>query len=467
MAGDDFDDLDFDDPGPLDVEVGDYGEVELTEDGVARSFTERYGRLARYDEDRGRWFWWGQTAGHWQLQRRGVAFHHCRELIRAASEGEKPQVRAAVRRSGFMAGVERCLIADEEHAVMQDVWDRDPMLLGCPGVTIDLRTGEARRPDPEDLISRQAGAAPDDAGDCPTWRRFLDDSMAGNEELVAFLQVLAGYCLTGDTREETFAYAHGSGGNGKSTWLGAMLGILGDYGQTAAITTFVEQRHQGHTTELAALRGARLVVAEEVGGASVWDEARIKSLTGGGRIRARFMHRDDFEFAPAFKLLLAGNSVPDLRAVDEAMRRRIILLPFDRRPRVVDDQLKRKLVAEYPGILRWAIAGCLEWQERGLRRPDAVVQATESYFEEQDVFGAWIGEVCETGSVHVLDGLHDTSAELYASWVAFAGAAGKKPGSSTRFGKELASRGFRRDLTRIGGRPVKIWRGIRRRGLDL
>ena len=185
---------------------------------------------------------------------------------------------------------------------------------------------------------------------------------------------MVGYCLTGSIRDHALFFLYGTGGNGKGVLLNTCHDILGDYSAIAAMETFTASKADRHPTDLAMLRGARAVIAQETEDGQRWAESRIKALTGGDAISARFMRQDFFTFKPAFKLLIAGNHKPSLRNVDEAVKRRFNLLPFtvtiskDER----DPELAEKLKGEWPGILAWAIEGCLEWQRIGLCPPNAV-----------------------------------------------------------------------------------------------
>src|SRR5262249_54056800 len=180
--------------------------------------------------------------------------------------------------------------------------------------------------------------------------------------------------------------------DGKSAYLNTLAGIMGEYHRTAPIETFTASSHDRHPTDLAGLRGARFVTATETEDGRAWAESRIKQMTGGDKIAARFMRQDFFEFVPQFKLLISGNHKPSFRGVDEAIRRRFLLLPFsvtvpeaDR-----DPDLPEKLKAEWPGILTWMITGCLDWQEHGLGPPAAVLEATRTYLEAEDAFQLWL-----------------------------------------------------------------------------
>ena len=166
------------------------------------------------------------------------------------------------------------------------------------------------------------------SGDCPKWLAFLHRITGGDIDLIAYLQRVAGYCLTGDTGEQAMFFGYGVGANGKGVFLHTIGWVLGDYCKTAAIETFTETKSDRHPTELARLRGARLVTATETESGRNWAESRIKMLTGGDVVTAHFMRQDDFEYLPQFKLFLSGNHKPGLRSVGEAMRRRVNMIPF-------------------------------------------------------------------------------------------------------------------------------------------
>jgi putative DNA primase/helicase len=205
--------------------------------------------------------------------------------------------------------------------------------------------------------------------------------------LIRFLQQWAGYCLTGDTREHALVFVCGPGGNGKSVLINVIMGILHEYAVTAAMETFTASKSDRHPTDLAMLRGRRLVTASESEEGRAWAESRIKQMTGGDPITARFMRQDFFTFCPQFKLIIIGNHKPVLHCVDDAARRRFNIVPFTRTPASPDPLLEEKLKTEWPGIFRWMIEGCLDWQAHRLIRPASVVDATEDYFSAPRVAG--------------------------------------------------------------------------------
>ncbi len=414
-------------------------EPVLSEDEVARMFEDRFNGRLLYDHDAGRWLEWDST--RWRPDRIDRALHYARELARELSADKSSKTRLAGGKTSFAAGVERFARATPAFARTSDEWDRDPLLLGTPAGTVDLRTGELRKASPEDRITRLTAVAPSERAECPAWRKFLYETTAGNAELIAFLQAWAGYCATGETSEHALVFVHGGGGNGKSVFLNAVAEIMGDYAVTAAMDTFEASKSGRHPTDLAMLRGARLVTASETEEGRAWAEARIKAITGGDPITARFMRQDYFTYKPQFKLTIVGNHMPVLHNVDEAARRRFNIVPFLCKPEHPDPKLPEKLREEYPAILRWIIDGCLLWREHRLPRPKIVTDATAEYFAEQDLFQQWLDACCEVRLSN--DARFEQVSRLYASWKGFAEQAGERPGSSKSFGQQMRRRGFK------------------------
>jgi putative DNA primase/helicase len=267
--------------------------------------------------------------------------------------------------------------------------------------------------------------------------------MGDDQAMVDYLQRVAGYMLTGHTIEHALFFGHGGGANGKSTFAGVILGILGvgdtGYAAVAPISTFTETRNEQHPTDLAMLAGARCVVAHEVEESRSWPIAKVKAMSSGDPISARFMNRDFFTYTPAYKILILGNSRPRLRGVDEAIRRRLNLIPFAVTIPVSerDPHLPRKLVAEYPAILAWMIQGCAAWQQQGLNPPAAVLSATQDYLTGEDLVGAWIDECC------TIDPARATySIELYGSFKAWMELAGERVPSQRWLTTALNGRGY-------------------------
>ncbi|WP_137699326.1 phage/plasmid primase, P4 family [Marimonas lutisalis] len=432
---------------------GDLTQIEPTEDGVAKEFAARFRDRIRFDHDVRAWFIWHED--HWVQDKTKKAFEWARQLSREASEALPHAASKSVRKAGFAYGVERFAQSDPSLAGTREFWDQDAFLLGVPGGTLNLKTGEILEPHPSDGITKRAAVAPGE-GDPTKWLDFLSTVSGGDEDVVHFIQIWCGYLLTGETSEQTLLFLYGPGGNGKSLFLNIVSRVLGDYAVQANMDTFTASRLDRHPTDLAMLAGARMVSASETTEGRSWDEGRIKSLTGGDPITARYMRKDFFTYLPSFKLTFVGNNQPVLRNVDQAMRRRILMLAFNHQPEKPDPELEKKIWAEAPQILKWMIRGCLEWLERGLPRPSAITSLTEQYFEDQDTFGEWLANHCR-----VDDRAGQTSsADLFSSWKEYAEAHGEQPGSAKALGQRLRRRGLQNGDARIDGKVRKVWFGI-------
>ena len=420
----------------------------ITEKSAAEAFVARYCGHLRFDHDVGSWFEW--TGAHWRRDRTCVAFDLAGRFVQSLVNDKADRVRYVSSRAAFAGSVERFARADRQLAVATEFWDRNPFLLGTPAGTIDLRSGETYEADPLDGISKSTAVSAADSADCPLWIEFLQETTGGDAGLVRFLQQFLGYALTGDVREHVLLFGHGPGGNGKSVFLNTAANIMGDYAVTAAMDTFAAGTGDKHPTELAMLRGARLVTASETEEGRSWAEARIKQITGGDLITARFMRQDFFTFAPTFKLFLIGNHKPVLHNVDEAARRRFCIVPFTRKPSRPDRLLEKKIEAEWPAILRWMVEGCVDWQTNGLLRPAVVAEATSEYFGMQDILGQFLEEECDCDPGN--DWKKTPSGELFEAWTKYAKAAGEDAKSQKSFSEELKRRGFTLDKGSKGRR---------------
>jgi putative DNA primase/helicase len=406
----------------------------VTEDSAAQEFVDLYGDRLRYCHTRGSWYHWDGVC--WKQDGTGRAFDYVRKLARRLSEDQDERKRYITNKTNFSAGVERFSRHDQTIAVTSDYWDHDPWLLGTPGGTVDLRTGALRPASPDDGITKTTAVTPAKSG-CPLWLNFLREATNGDDGLIRFLQQWCGYALTGVTLEHALLFVYGTGGNGKSVYLNTTSWILSDYAVVSAMETFTASNNDKHPTDLAMLCGARLVTASETEAGRAWAEARIKQMTGGDPITARFMRRDFFTYVPQFKLTIIGNHKPTLNNVDEAARRRFNIVPFIHKPSAPDRQLPEKLMAEAPAILQWMIDGCLDWQQNGLIRPKCVIEATEEYFSDQEVFPRWLEEVCICGGT-----VSEASSVLYRAWSEYARSVGAKPGTQADFKENMQKAGF-------------------------
>jgi putative DNA primase/helicase len=427
---------------------------ELSEDFLALNFTAQYGHDLRFVPVWGKWLRWDGT--RWKEDTTLAAFDLARQVVRRhavefaqMTNGDGPVKLASAKTVG---AVERLARSDQLLARTTDIWDRDPWLLNAPAGVVDLRTSAMQPHDRNLHMTKITAVSP--GGDCPLWLRFLDQITAGNDGLAAFLQRFAGYSLTGITREHAMCFAHGTGGNGKGVYINTLTGIWGDYAAVAPAESFLVSRSERHPTDVAGLRGARFVTAQEIEEGQQWAENKIKALTGGDPIPARFMRQDFFTYVPEFKLFIAGNHKPSLRTVDPAVRRRFNLVPFTVQiPEAEQDkELPEKLKTEWPGILRWAIEGCVEWQRIGLAPPPCVTEATEKYLAAEDAVAAWLEDCCTIQTSFVV-----SKADVRDSWSKWCQQTNQTVGGRNELTEKLEQKGFKGDKG-TGGK--RIFRGF-------
>jgi putative DNA primase/helicase len=436
-----------------------------TDLGNAERFEAFAGPRLRYVAIWGSWLCYDGT--RWQRDLDGEAVRTARDMLRTLAaaaenvqdEGERDElVRHALESESSGKITALLSLGQALLPVAPEALDADPDLLNIRNGTLDLRTGELRPHDRRDHLTRMAPVAYDPNAACPQWEAFLARILQGNERLIGFLRRAVGYSLTGHTSEQVLLLMYGVGANGKSTFLETVRALLGDYATQADFTTFLKRDSEGARNDLARLAGTRLVSAVEAEAGKPLAEALVKQLTGGDTITARFLFKEFFDYKPQFKIWLATNHKPTVTGSDHGIWRRLRLVPFTVTiPEAERDQrLGAKLLEELPGILAWAVRGCLEWRAEGLGLPDEVKEATESYREEMDVLGPFLEEVC---LVHAE--ARTTAKELYAAYVAWAEANGEKVRSQKAVAMMLRERGFENVK---GSKGVRGWRGLRVRG---
>lgn len=343
-----------------------------------------------------------------------------------------------------------------ELAVRHDQLDADPWLLCVANGVIDLRIGELRAHDRGLLCTKLAPVTYASDATCPTWDKFLHEALGGDEDLLEWVRRWTGYALTGVVREHVLAFLFGQGGTGKSTYFRVLHDLLGDYAVRAPRKLLFAARGERHETELTTLHGARLVTCNEVEEGSTFDEALVKDLTGGEAITARRMREDHWTFAPTHKLAVSGNHKPRVRNFDEAIRRRLRLVPWVVRPAHPDPTLYDRLHAELPGILAWAVRGCIAWQRDGLGEPACVRAATDGYQEESDPLREFFDlhlafeREARVPRVQIRTAYEDYTREN-----------GAAPLGAQRFAAALRERGVEPVCVRHQGRPANGWRGVR------
>jgi putative DNA primase/helicase len=437
-----------------------------TDSGNAERLIALHGRNLRYVRGWNKWLWW--NGKHWQLDE-GAPHRAAKDMARALMKqaqrlGDHEKRSAAVKYAlkCESKGAIEAMVALARHelavAIGHEQLDADPWLLCVRNGTIELKTGALRVHQREDLITKISPIDYDPAATCERFERFMSEIMAGDQDLVTFLHRFLGYCLTGDVREHLLAFWHGGGGNGKSLLAFIVLFVMGDYACKAAPDLlFKNEKTERHPTELCDLYGRRLVVCNETTRGRAWDEATLKDITGGDRIRARRMREDFWEYVPTHKILVFGNSRPRIKNVDQAIERRLRLVPFAVSFVGREDRdLAQALKAEAPGVLAWLVRGCLDWQANGIPDTDAVRAATKAYLREEDTLGQFFEAEC------VFDpNAKATRKELRERYVAWAEERDERPAGPKVVAESLRQRGIseRKVKTAAGSRDG--WSGVR------
>lgn len=437
-----------------------------TDLGNAERLAYEYGDDLLYCHVWGSWL--AYTGARYETDATGYVDRCAYELVRTMQE-EAVSIKDDDARSSAMkharasqsASKLRNMVSILENLVpvVPDDLDADNYLFNAANCTIDLRTGEPRPHRQTDLITKLAPVKYDAMATCPRWEQHLREVFDGDEEIIEYLHRNIGYSMTGDVSEQIITILYGSGANGKGVTTNTVMHVLGDYAQSTRPELLLHKPvSNGPSPGEAALKGARFVSTSESGSGQKFDEATVKRLTGGDRIRARFNRQDEFEFDPTHKLWFATNHKPKIEGTDYAIWRRIHLIPFtvtfteEKR----DKDLEKKLRAEASGILNWMIQGCLKWQRDGLKPPEAVQEATNEYKSEMDVLAGFLDERCETEIAQ----MEVKASRLYQEYRKWCEQTGEFAETQTNFGLRLAERGFDKNRKSDGN----WYRGIGIRG---
>ena len=433
-------------------------DMRMTDIGNARRFVREHRDDLRYVPGLGWHAWDGKR---WRYDDDGEVLRRAGRtvgtLLAEAIEEPDTELREHAKASASRRRLEAmvALAAVERPVIARvDELNADPWLFTCANGTLDLGTGTLREHRRGDLITKLAPVAYDREATCPTWDGFLATIFAGDEELIAFLQRAAGYSLTGLSREHVLLFCHGPGANGKTTFLRTLQRVAGEWAIQAEPDLLLAKRSETHPTGLADLFGVRLSVCVEVDEGRRFAESLVKLLTGGDKLRARRMRQDFFEFEPHHTIWLGANHKPTVRGTDNAIWRRIKLVPFTVTipPNEQDSELLDKLAAELPGILAWAVRGAIKYAENGLTAPAVVEAATTAYRNEQDVLGAFFEDRC------LLDpGAEVKASDLYSAYTAWCEAAHEHVLRRRDFGLRLGELGFE---PHKGAKGSRWWRGI-------
>ncbi len=415
--------------------------------GNSDRFVDLFGEDMRYNYADKRWLYWDERRWHSDLG--NVIFSAIDKAVdsmgaemkyyeQQEDEDMAKAFQKHVKYSRSHKGKEQ-LKKEAEHRlpIMPHQLDKHKMAFNVPNGILSLKTGELMPHDPKWLITKVSFVEYSDNADCPQWRKFLDEIFGGDKELIRYIQKAVGYSMTGQTGEQCVFFLYGTGRNGKSTFLDVIRDIMGDYAANIQPETIMVKHSQGNAinSDIARLKGARFVTSVEPNEGMRINEGLLKQITGDDVVTARKLYGDEFEFKPEFKLWMATNHKPIIRGTDTGIWRRIHMIPFTVQipEGKVDRKLKYKLEREYPAILRWAVEGCLLWQQEGLFMPKAVLEQVREYRREMDVVSAFIEDRCEVG-----EGYYVKSSELYAAYFAWCDGNNEYKMSNTKFSTEVA-----------------------------
>lgn len=431
-------------PGP---KGGDRTEIEIAEMVIAASGDE-----LRFCADLGGWHVW--TGTNWARDERQRARECVKAIARkladdSAKKLDQDLFRAAKRAASSLgtSSILAVMQSDPRIVFAPNDANRDPWLLNARNGTVDLRTGELRPHDRRDLITRCAAAAYVPGAPAPRFDAFLAE-VQPDPEVRAYLRRVFGYSACGVVREHVLVVLWGPGANGKSVLAEIIMHALGDYAKPAPPSLIVEQHHAHHPTDIASCLGSRLVVVHETRRGASFDASKVKQLTGGDRLEARFMRQDFFTFTPSHTLVMLSNYRPEADATDAALWRRINLVPFayvvpeDRRDPALAETIKRE---EIDGALAWIVGGCVDWQARGLAPPTLVLAQTESYRAAEDTIAAFLAERCVA-----IEGARVKAGALYEAFASWCKATGARVASGRDFAAEIIGRGYERKETGAG-----------------
>ena len=420
------------------IELGQFVDrANVTEAKMGQAFSQWLSGKALYVIETKRWMIW--NGRYWEVdlcnKMHNLAFDYVQVV--KSTLNEQNSIHGARDLSSFesLNRLQNIItFASSRLSVSSSKFDVDPMVLATATDWVNLETGVAHPPDANILVSKATEVSYFKNAECPTFLTFVDDIFEGNMELIRFVQNAIGYSLTGSTREQCLFIMIGDGANGKSTFINVINKLLGTYGTTAAAQTLIANGGNSIGDDLVDLVGARLISVSETEEGQSLAEAKIKQMTGGDTLKGRPLYGNYVEFTIQGKLWLATNSLPQINNSDHGIWRRITAIPFNRTfsASEQDKGLTGKLLAELPGILNWAIAGCLDWQENGLQAPTIVQDQVAEYRSSMDSISEFLQEECAISSEHSC-----TATQLYAAYRTWCVSIGKRAKTKTAFKRAI------------------------------
>ena len=448
-------------PEPKKTKSVDY---EYNDNGNAQRFVDQYKHIVRYVHDQKTWYIWDglrwrcdEVMAITDLVRKSVNSIYD-EIAKAPDDDTKKKIFKHALRSGNHTPMKNMLNEArgyESIRMTSGELDQNPHTLIAKNTLLNLDKLEIIEPAQDEYCTRILGTSAV-AGDCPTWRKFMQDVMQGNQEMVDFIQRALGYTLTGSTAEQCLFFMFGTGSNGKSTFINTISKMMGDYFTKIPTSALMSQKSDRSQQEIARMRGARLVVASETDCGLTFSESMIKDITGGDIVTARHLYGKTFSFLPQHKLWIYGNHKPKIKGTDAGIWSRIHLIPFmaqfPRGTKDCDKDMPEKLEKELPAILMWCLEGLAKYRQcGGLNPPLSTREATAQYRKEMDILGAFLEECCTRQA-----GAWVQSSMAYQKYRDWCAENGEPPQSQRGFSMRLAERGF--EKRKVHG--VFTWRGL-------
>jgi putative DNA primase/helicase len=422
-----------------------------TDVGNAQRLVSLFGADVKYVYEFKKWIHWDDT--RWLFDEDGHMFRLAKKTARsisqeAANENDESRRRRLLQHAlksenkQQLEAMIQVAKTEEGMTISQSELDQDKYLLGVANGVVNLRTGGLIDNSKESMITKRGGTSFNPNSECPQWLTFVDEITDHNKELANYLKKIVGYSLTGETKEQLFFFLHGGGANGKSVFVNVIQDMLSDYSMQTPVSTIMTRGKGSINNDIARLRGARFVNTTETEEGSRFNESEVKLITGGDIISARFLHQEYFEYRPQFTLWISGNHKP-VPGDGYSIWRRLILIPFNVRfsEDKQDKNLTSKLRNELPGILNWAIEGCLQWQNEGLTTPKVILDATKEYQTEMDRINSWMEDSCTNDASN---NCSTKASDLYQSYKTWADNNGEWRMNQRILGTKLAERGFQK-----------------------
>jgi len=446
------------------AEINEAGEERYSDLFNAKMMTGKHGSEIRFCGPWKKWVIW--DGSKWKRDDENLIYQMGINTIRGMYKKSIPnktkdEAMAMMEHAGRSESVRkieamiRAAAWNKDINILPDILDRYPFIFNCRNGMIDLHSGRLLPHEKERMITKISPVKYDPEADCPVWKKFLKEIFDKNKDLINFIQRALGWALTGDNGSQAMFILYGNGANGKSTFINTVMKLMGDYATSTPTETFMQKKGDQASNDIARLKGTRFVSAMEAEYGGKLAEAVVKRLTGDDVISARFLYGEFFDFLPTFKIFMATNHKPKIGGTDNAIWRRIKMIPFEVSfpENKQDRKLSEKLENELPGILAWIVEGTLKWQKEGLGSAPAIVEATSVYRQEMSAIETFLEEMCVKNPTTMVKSLFLYNA--YKKWC------------EENHERVLSMRGFGIRMGESGKDKVRLSKGFHWLGIEL